>query len=193
MNNWPFLVPSLVFGVFGVAGVVYGVWQRQNARSEILLSTAKDYQALREVYEGDVAQLRIAEEELERKDEEIMRMAEQSKQFKDQRDKLNLAFDLETTKERFLVETLSARNNEITTLRERGLTQARQLSESQAEIERLNEAAHPALLVEEEASNEAQTPMATNNTKPVRTHKRQRTTTEGTGDHRIGDDTTSRA
>jgi chromosome segregation ATPase len=66
MNNWIITLALFMLGVFGLAGVVYGVWQRQNARSSALLATAKEYQALRDMHDGNVVQLAIAEQDVER-------------------------------------------------------------------------------------------------------------------------------
>jgi uncharacterized protein HemX len=113
MNNWIIVIPSLLSAALGVGGLAYGVWQGQNAKAEALLASARAYTKLQNEYR----QLQ-----------------------EDHGVDLARADGLEQDNER-LTKDLNARSNEINILRERSTEIVSQLSESQAEVERLKEAA----------------------------------------------------
>jgi chromosome segregation ATPase len=135
MNDWYIITfPAL----FGVAGFVYGAWQQQNARANALLTTAKDFAALREVHEGDVAQLVIAEEEIERLTDQRDQAYAQRERMQQELHKADKAI------EKFIDEIASLKAEVNILVQERG-----------------------------KVDGVPQTVVATNNTKPGRTHKRQ--------------------
>jgi chromosome segregation ATPase len=65
-NSWPYIALSVVWSLVAIAFAALYAREKRTGRNLARLEVEQEYQALREAYEGDMAQLVIAEQDVER-------------------------------------------------------------------------------------------------------------------------------